>query len=84
MRPEQEQHLEDIKSRFVNFVDFKFRAGAKEHGGDLRDLTAAQLVHAAKEEAVDLFVYLDTLEEKLKGETNDSSLPTYRRNSDRS
>jgi hypothetical protein len=65
MTDKQEDHLLAIKSHFERFVDFKYRAGAKEHGGDLKDLTPLQLVHAAKEEAVDLFVYLDTLEDKL-------------------
>lgn len=62
---EQEKHLNHIKAEFVREVDIKYRAGALEHGGDIRDIAAIQLVREIKAEAVDLFVYADTLESKL-------------------
>ena len=57
MTPEQERHLQMIKDEFVKRVDAKYRAGQKEHGGDLwnKDSLAEALP-----EAIDLFVYIIT------------------------
>lgn len=68
MNQSQEDHLRAISFRFVTDLDKKFRAGAKEHGGDLRDMTPLQLLRCAKDEVLDQWVYLDTLEEKLRNE----------------
>jgi hypothetical protein len=35
MTDEQEKHLQDIKDWICDRVDKKYRAGQKEHGGDL-------------------------------------------------
>lgn len=66
MSDEQQQHMKDLGRRFIEFMEPKYIKGAEEHGGDIHDMKALQLLNCAKEEVVDLWVYLDTLEEKLK------------------
>lgn len=67
MTPEQEQHLKKIKINFTNRVDLKYRAGQKEHGGDLMHNNALVIIDMAISEAVDQVVYLETLREVLVG-----------------
>jgi hypothetical protein len=66
MTPGQEQHLARIKAAFDSAVDAKYRAGQLEHGGDLWDQTALQLVDNAIEEALDQYTFLVTLRDKLE------------------
>lgn len=66
MQIEQEEHLLEIKRSFVKLVDDKYRKGQEEHGGNLFDLTSLELINAAIEEAIDQFVYLLTLKEKIR------------------
>ena len=70
MTPEQEAHLKGLTDRFVSFVDRKYRAGQKEHGGDL--WKKKDIIGMAKEEVADLWVYLDTLEQQI----NESGVDT--------
>lgn len=72
MTVSQEQHLERIKARFDAAVDAKYRAGAAEHGGTLLDADALTLIAWAKQEAVDQWVYLDTLEEQIRCRAQES------------
>lgn len=65
MTPEQEKHLQSIKDEFISDVDTKYRAGQKAHGGDLIDKDLLSLVDMAIEEAIDQFVYLTTLRNKI-------------------
>ena len=65
MTPEQEDHLNVIKSAFKFLVDTKYRKGQKEHGENLFDKTPIQLVDNAIDEAIDQVVYLITLRDKL-------------------
>ncbi len=65
MPPEAEGHLQAIKDEFIEFVDGKYRAGQKEHGGLLAERTDIQLVHAILEEAVDLVTYAMTLKKRI-------------------
>lgn len=62
----QEGHLLDIKHDFLVLVDDKYRKGQSEHGGNLFDLSPLQLIDSAIEEAIDQFVYLVTLKEKIR------------------
>lgn len=62
MTPEQEKHLQEIKDNFVKEVDKKYRAGQKEHGGDLWD---KPMIDNALEEVLDLYVYLRTLKKQI-------------------
>lgn len=67
MTHSQEEHLQRIKSRFATDVDKKYRAGAKEHGGNLLlNYTPRQLVEQAIAEAIDQYVYLVSLLEIMK------------------
>lgn len=68
MTPEQEQHLKRIKYNFNLKVDIKYRAGQKEHGGDLMHNNALTLLNFAIAEAIDQVVYLETLREVIVGE----------------
>lgn len=65
MTPEQEAHLARIKKNFVSKVDTKYRAGQKEHGGDLIHKDVLALINLAIEEAIDQVVYLETLREVI-------------------
>ena len=68
MTREQEDHLESIKLYFVSKVDVKYRAGQKEHGGNLFDMSAMQMLDCGIDEALDQVVYLVTLRQKLINE----------------
>ena len=65
MTLEQESHLSHLKRDFCRWVDKKYRAGQKEHGGNLwqKDVTKNAI-----DEAIDMVVYLLTLQEQI--ETN--------------
>jgi hypothetical protein len=65
--PEREAHLFRIKAAFLAEVDKKYREGQREHGGDLFDHTQLWLVEQAMAEALDLYVYLFTLRERIRG-----------------
>lgn len=65
MNEQQEEHLEDIKYEFTRLVDAKYRAGQKEHGGEL--WRKRGLINMAIEEAIDQVVYLITLRDQLNG-----------------
>jgi len=66
MTPDQEQDLQNIQDLFYSLVEQKYRAGQKEHGGNLWDMTLDDLIHNAMDEAIDQFVYLKTLHDKLR------------------
>jgi len=65
MTEAQEQHLARLKEAFSLFVDGKYRRGQAEHGGNLFDLSALELLNAAIDETVDQFTYLQTLKDRL-------------------
>ncbi len=62
---EQDQHLTKIQTEFSRMVFWKYRQGAKEHGGNLIDMTPLQLLDNAIDECIDQFTYLITLRDKL-------------------
>ena len=63
MKTQQEQHLKNIKEDFLREVDKKYRAGQKEHGGDL--WLKKDLIDKALEEIIDLYVYMLTLKDQI-------------------
>ncbi len=63
MTEEQEKHLQFIKDEFCEAVDKKYRAGQKEHGGDL--WLKKGMLNFALEEITDLYVYMRTLKQQL-------------------
>jgi hypothetical protein len=65
MNTSSEHHLEYLKAKTVKLMDIKYRAGQKEHGGTLRDVSAMELLDNGIDEAIDQIVYLLTLKEKL-------------------
>ncbi len=65
MTGQQEHHLEHIQAAFERALDTKYRAGVKEHGGNLWEMTPRQLVLQAMDECVDQYAYLSTLLDKM-------------------
>lgn len=63
-----EENLKKIKEDFVKDLDKKYRAGYKEHEGDLRDMSYEQALQEALNEVIDLYVYLKKLEERSKND----------------
>lgn len=61
MTKEQEAHLEQIISAVSSDIDAKYRAGQKEHGGNLWELSEVELLEEAIKEVNDLTAYLYTL-----------------------
>jgi len=59
----QERHLARVKKRCVVLLDAKYRAGQREHGGDLWE---KPMVRSILEEGLDLVVYALTLEQQVK------------------
>lgn len=66
MTPEQEEHLTHINDEAQGRIDYKYRRGAAEHGGNLWELTFGQILDQAIDEAVDQVIYLLTLRDKMK------------------
>lgn len=66
MNYEQEQHLKEILDTFAMECSRKYRTGQKEHGGNLFDMSAVNLIENIICEAIDLYVYAYTLREKLR------------------
>lgn len=64
MNPDHEAHLRRVKRNVAARIDRKYRAGQREHGGEL--WKKAGLVEEALDEAVDLCVYLETLREQIE------------------
>lgn len=62
---DQTEHLFDIIDAFANKVEPKYREGAKEHGGNIWDMSNMKLLDEAINEAIDQFTYLYTLRQKL-------------------
>ncbi len=67
MNAQQENHLADIKNKFAELVDTKYRKGQAEHGGDLWELGPVQILDCALDEAIDQVTYLLTLRDKITG-----------------
>lgn len=63
MTNEQEAHLRDIKYNILNDLDRKYRAGQREHGGDVWKKSG--MIDNAIEEVLDLAVYLYTLRDQI-------------------
>jgi hypothetical protein len=63
MTPEQEAHLQRVKDWICDLIDKKYRAGQKEHGGDLWKKPG--LFGMIIEEIVDLAVYVETQQEQI-------------------
>jgi hypothetical protein len=62
MTPEQEDHLQRVKDQFIEAVDAKYRAGQKEHGGNL--WMKPGVLEMLMDECVDLWVYAQVLKEQ--------------------
>jgi hypothetical protein len=65
MTPSQEAHLAHLKNTHSRTLDAKYRKGAEEHGGDIRDLCASQLLDEARAENTDQFTYLEVMKAKM-------------------
>jgi len=70
MTPSQEQHLKDILEEVARRLNYKYRKGAEEHGGDIMDMTALELIDNSIDEGIDNMVYLLTLRNKIAKDSN--------------
>lgn len=66
MTDEQERHLDDLKDDFLDLIEPKYRAGAKEHKTILKETNVEKLLEYAMEEVVDLYTYLRTIQQKIE------------------
>lgn len=73
MTPQQEAHVKRINREFGDRMEMKYRAGQAEHGGNLWEKDVEFLLDNAILEAIDQFVYLISLRERLN--TIDPRLP---------
>lgn len=62
---EQNQHINRLTDEFVSRAFHKYSAGAEEHKGNLWEKDELWLIDQAIDEAIDQFVYLVTLKEKI-------------------
>ena len=60
MTQKQYTHVAEIAAVFKERMSAKYEKGAKEHGGNLWDMTPLQLCDCAIDEAIDQIVYLLT------------------------
>lgn len=65
MDSDNEQFMFDMLDAFDNMAEKKFRAGQKEHGGHIANLSNSRLLDEAIAETIDQFVYLYTLKRNL-------------------
>lgn len=65
MTDEQIAHAAHLARTFQKALEKKYSNGAKEHGGNLWDRSPLFLLDQAIAEAIDQFVYLQTLRDKL-------------------
>ena len=66
MTPEQELDLKTNNEDFCERADTKYRAGQVEHTGNLWEMGAYQALNNAKDEIVDMWQYVMTIEKILK------------------
>lgn len=66
MTQKQKNHVEDLLAVFKDRLAEKYQKGAEEHGGNLWDMSAEQLLDEAINECIDQYTYLMTLKEKLE------------------
>lgn len=66
MTKDQFNHVMLMTSHFDKFMSMKYAAGAKEHGGNLWDLSVIQLLDNMLAEVADQWAYLMTLRLKLE------------------
>lgn len=68
MTESQLKHLHQLQDSFAEQVALKYAKGALEHGGLLWDKETAWLLDQAIDEAIDQYVYLMTMKEKLNAD----------------
>ncbi len=66
MTDEQERHLARAQAAFRVAADAKYRAGVREHGGNLWEHSPAWLLEQVMEECIDQWMYAFTALEKLR------------------
>lgn len=62
---DQAEHLAELNHRFWTANTEKYLKGQREHGGNLWEKDLDSMIHAAKEEVVDQWNYLNVIEEKV-------------------
>lgn len=75
MTTEQELHLLQLKNEMLERMDFRYRRGQREHGGNLWDKNM-NFLEEAIEENIDALVYLLTAIQQTKAAKALNSHPT--------
>ena len=65
MTPDNESHLQWLSKQLATLLESKYRAGNKEHSGNLLNLPIGQLLEEAIYENIDQLTYLLTAKKKL-------------------
>lgn len=60
-------HANGIVKSFSRQATKKYYAGVREHGGHIKEMSLKELISNAMDEAIDQYVYLHTLLEKIEG-----------------
>lgn len=63
MTPDREAHLQRMQEKFIALSRSKYEAGQIEHGGKMWEKSG--MIEHAKEEIIDLWHYITTLEEQI-------------------
>lgn len=63
MTPDREAHLQRMQNKFISLSRTKYENGQIEHGGKMWEKPG--MIEHAKEEIVDLWHYITTLEEQI-------------------
>jgi uncharacterized protein (DUF2249 family) len=65
VKHEQDLHRQQLIAQFSEIMSKKYEIGAKEHGGNIWELSTEKLLDEAINEAIDQVVYLLTLKANL-------------------
>jgi hypothetical protein len=66
--PAQVDHLLRLNSKFIQCNTPKYVKGAKEHQGNLWEMTPLQFAENLRDEAIDAFNYAQSLIDKLEAQ----------------
>ena len=72
MTPEQQAHLNEMQVAFIKLSTEKYKKGQAQHGGKMWEKSG--MLQEAKQEVIDLWHYLCTLERQI----NEIKLSTSR------
>lgn len=66
MSPEQEKTLADLKNTIPTIIEWKFRKGDAEHGGNLTDMPISEELQELTEELIDALIFVIDISKKIE------------------